>query len=180
MRSLRISKSYAKALLKTAESQGRTETVYRDIQYLEQLVDESAEFELFLSPYFFTDIDRPELLFILFGNQLDPLTFEFVELLDKRRDLMLLPPISKAFKAFYCHLRGIVQANIRTAAPLSPAGTQAFVDKTRSLFGPQTDIHIAEDPSLLGGFVMETSEHIYDCSLSGQLDRLKRRMMGAV
>jgi F-type H+-transporting ATPase subunit delta len=179
MRSLKIAKSYAKALLKTAESIQRTDAVYRDLVYLNEVIFQSAEFELFLSPYFNTESHREQVLQELFKDRLDKLTLEFLELLNKRRDLMHLSAIFEEFKDAYCKLRGIVQADIRVACLPSAEQAVLFKEKAKKLFGPQTVSTVMEHPSLLGGFVIESPERIYDYSLSGRLDRLKRRMTRA-
>ncbi|OGV42547.1 MAG: ATP synthase F1 subunit delta [Lentisphaerae bacterium GWF2_57_35] len=176
MKKLKIAKSYAKALLKTAESDHRTEAVYEDLKYLKDLLAQSAEFDLFLSPYFMTEVDRPQVLRAIFEGKIDLLTFKFLELLEKRRDLRLLPSTIEAFEEFYLRLRGIVQASIRVAYEVSEKESAAFTEKAKKLFGPETIVTIAEDASLLGGFVMETPEKVYDCSLSGRFDRLAQRL----
>lgn len=179
MRNLKIVKAYAKALLKTAESGQRTEAVYRDLTYLNEVVDQSAEFEIFLSPYFVTESSRGAVIRDLFADRLDKLTLEFLELLNKRRDLMLLPSVLRAYREAYFRLRGIVQADIKAACPPSAEQDRAFREKAGKLFGPETVVTVTEAPSLLGGFTIETRERIYDYSLSGRLDRLKRRLTHA-
>lgn len=179
MRNLKIVKSYAKALLKTAESGQRAEAVYRDLAYLNEVVEQSAEFEIFLSPYFVTESSRGAVIRDLFADRLDKLTLEFLELLNKRRDLMLLPSVYTAYREAYLRFRGIVQADIKVACPPSADQDRAFREKAKKMFGPETVTTLTETPSLLGGFVIETRERIYDYSLSGRLDRLRRRLAHA-
>ena len=150
--------------------------MYRDLAYLNEVIFQSAEFELFLSPYFVTDHERKKVLEELFAGRLDRLTLVFLELLDKHRDLVHLPVIFTSFKEAYYRLRGVVQSRIRVACLPTQEQMQEFKDKARQLFGPQTESTVMEDPSLLGGFVLETPERIYDYSLAGRLDRLQRRM----
>lgn len=176
MRTARLSQCYAKALLKTSSLDGREDAVRADLAYLESLTEESGEFMIFLSPYFITTADRSDVLKILFKDRVNSLTMEFLLLLEHKRELRLLHSIFVYFRQFYLRRKGITQVRIRTAFDLDETQEAAFTRQCTARFGDQSVLSFAQDPALLGGFAMATDTMMYDYSLLGRLDRLRRRM----
>jgi hypothetical protein len=114
----------------------------------------------------------------LFADRLDKLTLEFLELLNKRRDLMLLPSVLRAYREAYFRFAALCRptSRRRVRRPRSRIGPSG---KRRGSCSDRNGGDRDGSALLLGGFTIETRERIYDYSLSGRLDRLKRRLTHA-
>lgn len=75
---------------------------------------------------------------------------------------------------------GIAEAEITTARPLDEDGRRLLEQQVARLAGDQrVQATYREDASLLGGAVVRLGSTVYDGSVRGQLEQLKRRMIAA-
>ncbi len=74
---------------------------------------------------------------------------------------------------------GAVEAKITTARPLNDADRAQLEAQITRMAGANLRATYAQDPSLLGGAVVEIGSTIYDGSVRAQLQQLKQRMAGA-
>ena len=73
---------------------------------------------------------------------------------------------------------GVVEATVRTAAPL-PADVRARLDEALAkLVGAAVRTRTEVDPALLGGVVVEAAGRLYDGSLKARLAELRTRLAG--
>ena len=74
---------------------------------------------------------------------------------------------------------GIREARITSARPLDNAARAELERQVSKLAGGPVRASYAEDPSLLGGAVVEIGSTVYDGSIKAQLDQLKTRLINA-
>ena len=88
----------------------------------------------------------------------------------------LLEPMAEHFARLSDARRGILQAQITTAAPLSPElAEKARQALTRST-GRDVRLDLRTDPSLIGGMVAKVGSTIYDGSVKARLDALRNHL----
>ena len=75
---------------------------------------------------------------------------------------------------------GVAEAEITSAHPLDAAGRHSLEQSILQLAG-STSVRATyrEDPSLLGGAVIRLGSTVYDGSVRGQLEQMKRQMVTA-
>jgi len=74
---------------------------------------------------------------------------------------------------------GITEVRITSAHPLDSSARAELEGQISKLTGGRVRATYAEDPSLLGGAVVEIGSTIYDGSIRAQLDQLKNRLVNA-
>jgi len=74
---------------------------------------------------------------------------------------------------------GAVEAKIITARPLNDADRVQLEAQVSALAGANVRATYTQDPSLLGGAVVEIGSTIYDGSVRAQLQQLKQRLVNA-
>jgi F-type H+-transporting ATPase subunit delta len=74
---------------------------------------------------------------------------------------------------------GSVEAKIITARPLNDADRAQLEAQVTRMAGANVRATYAQDPSLLGGAVVEIGSTIYDGSVRAQLQQLKQRLVNA-
>lgn len=73
---------------------------------------------------------------------------------------------------------GVAEAEITSARPLDEGGRRALERSIAELTGEaQVRATYREDPSLLGGAVIRLGSTVYDGSVRGQLEQMKRRLV---
>ena len=74
---------------------------------------------------------------------------------------------------------GAAEATITSARPLNRDDRAQLEGQVAKLVGAQVRATYTEDPTLLGGAVVQIGSTIYDGSVKAQLQQLKRRLMNA-
>lgn len=175
----RIASRYAKSLIELAQEQNKLERVKGDIDGFKKAL-ESRDFYLLLKSPIISKTKKTEIMKALFEGKLDILTMSWINILvDKGREPHL-PEIAKEFQVQYKILKHITPVKVITAKELSADALNAI--KKVLLSSAQTDeqveITTAIDPNLIGGFVIEFGDKLYDASVKHKLDLLKKEFVG--
>jgi len=101
--------------------------------------------------------------------------FLFV-VVDHRR-IGIFDEIREAFQSEIDSRLGLIAASVRTARPLSEARQATVVEGLESITGKRVRPNYGVDPELIGGMVVRIGSTIYDGSVRGQLETLRRKLM---
>ena len=118
----------------------------------------------------------------IFGGKLSDLTMAFIKIcIDKSRE-GLLPDISSEFLAEHKKMLGITTVKVTTATPLSTEAIEAIRKQLVASSDTLTnvDIEVKLDPSLIGGYVVEFGDKLYDASVAHKLEVLKKGFVNNV
>jgi F-type H+-transporting ATPase subunit delta len=86
----------------------------------------------------------------------------------------LLPPILVEFEHLVREARGVLEADVTVARPLTEAERQEILQRLRTLTGKEVQIQVGVDPAILGGVVVRIGDQVIDASVAGRLDRLRQ------
>ena len=101
--------------------------------------------------------------------------FLFV-IIDRRRT-DLLPDIADAFETTLDERRGILRADIKSAAPLSEQQQTALQQELSRLSGKQVRGEFSTDPALIGGVIARIGSTVYDGSVRSQLESMREQLV---
>jgi F-type H+-transporting ATPase subunit delta len=101
--------------------------------------------------------------------------FLFV-VIDHRRT-NLLPAIAEALEAAIDERMGRVRADVRTARDLSEDQRRAIAAALAGVAGMEVRCEFGTDENLLGGVTASVGSTVYDGSVRGRLESLRRRMV---
>lgn len=96
-----------------------------------------------------------------------------LELLLRNFRLVHLSAVIEALDELLNRRRGIVRADVRSAAPLDDEQRGRLEGVLRERLDKKIDLRLSVDPDLLAGFVALIGSDRYDASLRGQLERLE-------
>ncbi len=99
-------------------------------------------------------------------------------LLDRGR-ILKLPNVLEAIREQLDVERGVVQATIRSAAPLGADAEKGIREALEARTGTRVRLHTELDPSLLSGFVVRLGSEVLDASLSRRLSRARKALEAA-
>lgn len=109
---------------------------------------------------------------------LSDLVRRFLLVVIDRRRMNLLPEMRQAAEALLDERLGVVRVDVTSARELTQAQREALQAGLARLTGRWPRPHFGVDPELLGGVVARIGSTIYDGSLRGRLESLKRRLAG--
>jgi len=101
--------------------------------------------------------------------------FLFV-IVDHKR-ILLLPQIRESFEQALDERLGFVQADVSSAVPLNKEQSSALEMELARLGGKGVRVRYAIDENLLGGVIARIGSTVYDGSLRGQLQIMRRELM---
>ncbi|HRO44114.1 MAG TPA: ATP synthase F1 subunit delta [Flavipsychrobacter sp.] len=174
MQNPRLAARYAKSLLDLAVEQNQLDTTLADVKLLDQIASQSPEFAVVLrSPVIKADKKQAVVEAVL-GNRLSPLTKAFVTLLVAKGRESNLVEISRAFIAQYKDLKRIKTVKLTTAVPVSDAVKQKIMQRaTATLNNNQVELIEKVNPDIIGGFVLEMDDKLFDASIRRDLNDVR-------
>jgi len=105
------------------------------------------------------------------------LAMNLLYILVHRQRLALLPRIAEVFQELYNKERGIVIADVISAVPLDPAHQKRVADQLSVITGGKTiQLHVHEDPRILGGIIARIGDQLIDASVATRLAELSERL----
>lgn len=171
----RIASRYAKSLIELSEEQGKLDRVLEDLESFKAVAANRDFYLLMKSPIVSAD-KKLSVVQALFEGKYDDLTLAFLRILITKGREEYLPEISEEFIHQYKKIKHISTIKVTTAKPLSAKALEDLRQKLEA--SPETDekveVETAVDESLIGGFVLEFDDKIYDASVQQKLEELKR------
>lgn len=176
MQNPRLASRYAKSLLDLAVERGQLEQVHTDMLFLQRLTKESRDFlNLLRSPVIATD-KKLAAFSAVAANDLSELTKAFTTLLVSKNREAVLPEIITAFIQQYKTHKGINTIKLTTAAPVSDAVKQSIVAQVQKTSNLQNiELETKVDPSIIGGFVLQSGDKLIDASIAYDLKTVSRQ-----
>lgn len=175
-----VGQRYAQALFELARDGDALGPVDADLRALGGALSESADLKrLIASPAFDADAKARGLDAVVAAGNAHPLTRKFIGLIARNRRSAALGAVITAFQRMLAEHRGVVAAQVTSAAPLSEAQLQAVTAALQASLGKTPDLDIRVDPAILGGLKVRVGSRLYDASLKTRLDQMKLALQRA-
>jgi len=87
--------------------------------------------------------------------------------------------IAAAYAQMAAEARGVVSADVTTAAKLTAKEIDALKASLKRALGREVDVRTQENPDILGGLIVQVGSRMYDSSLRTKLDGLRTAMKEA-
>lgn len=174
----RVATRYAKSLIDLASDQNKLEAVLEDMTGFRDLLEKNRDFYLLTKSPIVNPGKKRSIFNAILEGKIDKLTLAFFNLVIQKGREGYLPEIADAFYEQYKALKGISVVKLRSATPLSEERL-ASIRKKLSDSGvarEQVQLETEVDPSLIGGFVLEYKDQLYDASVSRKLEEFKRTL----
>lgn len=171
-------KRYARSLWQTAQQCGKGRQIYQDLLALRECCQKNPAFATFLGRYDLPATVRKEVCQKVFGGATqDKLTSEFLVLLEQQKKLSWLVAISDWIEIFFKQSEGTVFAQVLLAQPLNEGQRLLLEKKLRAKLGENLEMNFVVKEELLGGFMVLAQGQVYDYSVAGRLERLRRQLV---
>ncbi len=172
----RIASRYAKSLIDLAVEQDRLERILEDIKSFKKATD-NREFYLLLKSPIINVTKKQQIFNALFEGKFDTITAAFLRIILNKGREAHLPEIADSFIEQYKIIKKISTVRLTTAATLSAETVSRIKQKLAASAvtkGQHIDLVTKVDPEIIGGFVIEFDDKLYDSSVTHQLDLLRK------
>lgn len=171
----RIASRYAKSLIDLGVEQKTLDTIKGNMETFKNAT-ENRDLYLMLKSPIINASKKKTILEEIFGKTFDKASMGFINIILSKGREAYLPEISKEFLAQYKALKEVSSVLVTTAVPLKPEALEKI--KTSLLASSETgkniDITTEVNPAIIGGFVLQFKDKLYDASILHKLDTLKK------
>lgn len=171
----RVAKTYAKALLDLAVETKKIKEVGKDMDLLEQSLASRELILLLKSPILNKDLKKKALK-AAFGKKIGKTTSSFIDIILRKGREPLLPEIIKSFDQQYKEYQKVTTVVITTAVKMTAANLKDIKAKLlkSDITSDNVQIETKVDPDILGGFIIEIGDKLYDASVLHQFSKLRK------
>ena len=175
----RIASRYAKSLIYFAQENNKLEEVRTDMALLDKAL-ESRDLVMLLKSPIVNELKKKEIFNVLFDGKLSDTTLGFLNIIMNKGREEYIPAISNEFEAQYKLMKGISEVKLTTATPISEANLSSIKAKLLSSneTSQEVEIDTIVDPSILGGFIIEIGDKLYNDSIAYKLSQMKKGFKG--
>lgn len=175
MRSTRVARRYAQALMSAAEERRILEATTADLTKIAGVIQGSRDFRAFLNSPVVSIPRKKSVLREVFGTTVGPETLAFLDMLVTKQREGELAGIIEQFHALHDLKMGIANVDVTSALELTAQQQKALQKELEQRTGKSVRLRVAVDTSIRGGLVVRIGDTVLDASLSHQLERLRER-----
>lgn len=176
-RDLALGRLYAGALLDLAEASGRADALGEELYEFVRVVGESPELADFLSTPLVEDEMRAATLEKTLRGRASDLFVDALQVIRRKGRLGKLPAIAEAYRLELRDRRGLVDAQVVSAVPLSAQLRTQLTESLRRFSGREPHLVERVDPALLGGTVVKIAGQKIDTSVATHLRELSDALL---
>lgn len=177
---LAVASRYARALADLVLDPARgmsAETAISELVGFEQMVAGSSDLRnILLSPAVTPSRKRAVIAKLTADPAMSRLVRNFLYVMIDHRRTAMLAEIREAFRALVDERSGAVAADVKAARDLGAEERQRIAERLGRMTGKKVRCKFSVDDSLIGGLVTRIGSTVYDGSVRGQLDVLRRRL----
>ncbi|MFO0836645.1 MAG: ATP synthase F1 subunit delta [Phycisphaerales bacterium] len=174
-----LAKTYARSLIDLAMAQGgrgKVEAVLGELQDVIELATSNPKFNEFLASRVVATSDRAASLRTMFEGAVDPLTLNFLLVLNRKGRLGYIIPIVGALDGAVQAAFGRVEVDVFTASPLDSAGLASVRERLSGGLKRDVVVHPYVDGSMIGGVKFRIGDQLVDASVATRLRKFRDRL----
>ncbi|GEP95648.1 ATP synthase F1 subunit delta [Chitinophaga cymbidii] len=177
MQNPRLASRYAKSLIDLAVEKDQLAAVHSDMLLLKAITRSNADVVALLrSPVIKAD-KKVKILGAILDGKISAITSGFIRLLSIKGRESVLAEIAVEFEKQYNLLNNITRVKLTSAAPLENGQLNLIREKVEASAGRKVEIETAVNPELIGGFVLETGNELFDASVLRDLKDIKKQFL---
>ena len=165
----RISKEYAAALFSLAREKGAEAAYGSALETVQKAFEENPEYQALLNTPAVPAQERGRLAAEAFGKAVPGDVLSMIAILSSKGRVMEFGAITAEYMKLMSEMRRLLAATVRSAVPLGAEEKNRLKKKLESMTGRSVAVTYIEDPSLLGGVIVEIDGRVYDGSLRRRL-----------
>jgi F-type H+-transporting ATPase subunit delta len=173
----KIASPYARALFDFSVEKNIMHQITADFQNLEIFLDKTSELTDYLNSPVVNSESKREVLTKTLKSQVNTETFKFLMVLVDRDRINLLRAVIAQYLELVYETASIKTIEVSTAFPFTYLQKNTLVKKLKELTNArEIRLVITVDPSLIGGFLIQTNSKVIDFTVKNQLQKLAKHL----
>jgi F-type H+-transporting ATPase subunit delta len=178
MRQPKVASRYAKALFDLAVETNQLEVIKGDMDTI--VANTTDEFRALMMSPVITGEKKEKIFDAIFGAHVSKLTVSFFNLLFRKGREIAIKEIRFAFDEMYRKHHNIHIVEITTATPVSAEVNNYLTSKLKAgerFRNANLQVSNKVDESVIGGFVLQVGDSLYDASIRHDLAVIKKQFI---
>lgn len=172
-----LAQVYAQSLYELAEAEGglgQAETIGLELEEIARIAREDQRFGEFLASPIVSAREKDGSLRAMFGEgMVHDVLLRFMLVLNKKRRLDQVAPISQAYQQIHWDKTGKVLVQVTSASPLDESLADTVRERIGQVLGREAVLEARVDPSLLGGLRLRVGDRMIDASVASRLGKMR-------
>lgn len=176
MNNPRLAQRYAKSLIEIAGELRQLEAVRDDVLFLQSVIKKSREFVLMLNSPIINPDKKYKVINAITNGRISKISETFIKLLCNKNREANLPGVANSFIEQYNTIKGLHNATLTTATPVSQELVDSFISKIKaSTSYDHVQLETVVDDNIIGGFILEMEGKLIDSSILRNLNDVKKQ-----
>lgn len=174
---LKIAAPYARALFDFSVEKNIMHQITADFQNLDIFLKETPELVEYLNNPVVKQEAKGEILAKALKSQINTETFKFLMVLVERNRINLLSPVISSYLDLIYQTASIKMIEVCTASAFTNLQKNTLIQKLKEWTNArEIRLIITVDPSLIGGFLIQTESKVIDFTVKNQLQKLAKHL----
>jgi F-type H+-transporting ATPase subunit delta len=169
---------YARSLLEVGKEHDKLDDLKEELDQFADAIDENRELQVFFFSPYFSSQEKKEGVDKVIENG-DEHFVRFLELLAERHRLPAIFRIRKEFDRLWAEENKQLPVTITSAVELDEDTVKDLGKRIEEQTGQTIDLTATVDPDLIGGLRMQVGNMVYDATIRGRLEKLRREVARA-
>ncbi len=167
---------YGRSLYDLAKEEGVTEGILREMDEVNGIFRENPDYIRLLSEPSIPKKERLGLLDEAFGTDINIYLLNYLKLLTEKGFLREFGSSLKTFRSIYNKDNGIAEAVVVSPGGLKEEEKAKLKERLEAITGKSIVLSEKKDPEVLGGVKVLVDGKLFDGTVRGRLDEIKRRV----
>lgn len=176
MSEFKVASRYAKSLIDLAKEQNALEAIHGDMLQVIDVIKSNSNLRAVLKNPIIKLDKKSNILKAVFGAKAHAAVISFFDLLVKKGRAGVIYATAKEFVSEYNREKGIVEASVVSAVPLSKEHQNEIISLIKKDYGNEVILTNEVDANLIGGFILRVGDKQVDTSIASQLNKLEQHL----
>jgi F-type H+-transporting ATPase subunit delta len=173
-----IASVYARSLFEVAQDNDKLDEIHDALGQFADELDSNRELQVFFfSPYFSSQEKKDGVEKVIENG--DEHFVRFLQLLAERHRMPALFRMRREFDRLWAEENQMLPVTITSAVELDKETVDDLGKKIEDQTGQTIDLTANVDPDLIGGLRMQVGNMVYDATIRGRLEKLRREVARA-
>jgi F-type H+-transporting ATPase subunit delta len=173
-----IASVYGRSLFEVAKEHDKLDVIKEQLDQFADELDENRELQVFFFSPYFSSQEKKEGVDKVIENG-DEHFVRFLELLAERHRLPAIFRIRREFDRLWAEENKQLPVTITSAVELDDDTVKDLGKRIEEQTGQTIDLTATVDPDLIGGLRMQVGNMVYDATIRGRLEKLRREVARA-
>ncbi|MBS6294259.1 MAG: ATP synthase F1 subunit delta [Veillonella sp.] len=172
-----VADKYSSAMFELAQEQNMLELMEEQLGYVASVMVDQPELRSFLENPIVTEDAKIKLISKIFDSSIDKVALHFIYVMIKRGRYRYIASTIEAFIKKSRVARGILEATVTVAEPITADVEASVQAKLREVTGKDVILSVRQDPSIMGGIVIQVGDKRIDGSVARRLEELEKSLL---